>query len=67
MSVGEISEQGACSIGGTKRDDEGSEQWRFDGSGSARMRSSPTVVTDPASGDSVGTRVDLRTLGHHDQ
>ncbi len=30
------------------------------------MISSPTVVDDPESGDSIGSRVMLGTLGHHD-
>ncbi len=41
----------------------GTEEWAFTQPSSA-VHSSPTVVADPASGDSVG--VTLGTLGHHE-
>ncbi len=41
----------------------GTEQWVFETD--ATVRSSPTVVANPTSGDSVGSRVRLGTLGHH--
>jgi acyl-CoA hydrolase len=44
--------------------DSGNSEWAFtDPEGS--IRSSPTVVENPGSGDSVGSRVSLGTLGHH--
>ena len=43
----------------------GDREWTFDDTNAA-LPSSPTVVTDPGSGDSVGTRVTLGTLGHND-
>lgn len=43
----------------------GEEVWHFEAG--EVVRASPTVVTDPASGDSAGSRVQLRTLGHHDE
>jgi len=45
--------------------DSGEEEWAFT-QPSHRVHSSPTVVADPESGDSVGSRVLLGTLGHHD-
>jgi outer membrane protein assembly factor BamB len=42
----------------------GDKQWQFSTNG--KVISSPTVVFDPQSGDSVGSRVQQRTLGHHD-
>lgn len=44
----------------------GRKEWAFT-QPSHRVRSSPTVVEDPESGDSVGSRVMLGTLGHHDR
>lgn len=41
----------------------GERQWQFDAAGP--VRSSPTIVGDPESGHSIGTRVMLGTLGHH--
>lgn len=41
----------------------GSEEWSFTEPG--QVISSPTVVDDPQSDDSAGTRVELGTLGHH--
>ncbi|MFB6147190.1 MAG: PQQ-binding-like beta-propeller repeat protein [Halobacteriaceae archaeon] len=41
---------------------DGTERWRFE---AGYVRSSPTVVDDPRGGHSVGSRVDLGTLGHH--
>jgi WD-40 repeat-containing protein len=41
----------------------GSQEWAFT-QPSFRIRSSPTVVADPESGDSIGSRVMLGTLGH---
>jgi PGF-CTERM protein len=41
----------------------GEEKWAFTQPGG--VNSSPTVVADPESGDSVGSRVMLGTLGHH--
>ena len=43
----------------------GSQEWAFT-QPSGLVRSSPTVVADPESGNSVGSRVLLGTLGHHD-
>ena len=42
----------------------GSQEWAFT-QPSLRVESSPTVVSDPEDGDSVGSRVMLGTLGHH--
>jgi hypothetical protein len=42
----------------------GTEEWAFTDPSSI-VRSSPTVAADPESGDSVGSRVMLGTLGHH--
>jgi outer membrane protein assembly factor BamB len=39
-------------------------EWVFN-SGLGRFDSSSTVVTDPKNGDSIDTRVNLGTLGHH--
>jgi outer membrane protein assembly factor BamB/tRNA A-37 threonylcarbamoyl transferase component Bud32 len=39
----------------------GEQEWAFD----TGTLSSPTVVDDPESGDSIGSRVMLGTLGHH--
>lgn len=41
----------------------GEREWAFDDLG-ATNECSPTVVADPESGDSVGSRVSLGTLGH---
>jgi WD-40 repeat-containing protein len=41
----------------------GSQEWAFT-QPSGRVFSSPTVVADPESGDSIGSRVMLGTLGH---
>jgi len=57
---------------GTERDgtiyavdtETGDEKWRFT-EPSDLGSSSPTVVTDPENGDSIGSRVELGTLGHH--
>ena len=43
----------------------GSQEWAFT-QPSSLVRSSPTVVADPGSGDSVGSRLMLGTLGHRD-
>ena len=43
----------------------GNQEWTFT-EPSFSTDSSPTVVADPESGDSVGSRVLLGTLGHHD-
>jgi outer membrane protein assembly factor BamB/PKD repeat protein len=42
----------------------GEQQWSF-GTGDGVL-SSPTVVANPESGSSIGSRVLLRTLGHHE-
>jgi outer membrane protein assembly factor BamB len=42
----------------------GEQEWAFPQPYSGGL-SSPTVVADPESGDSVGSRVMLGTLGHH--
>jgi hypothetical protein len=42
----------------------GTEEWAFT-QPSGGVVSSPTVVDDPGSGDSIGSRVMLGTLGHH--
>jgi outer membrane protein assembly factor BamB len=42
----------------------GDEQWRFTKPSEAVL-SSPTVVRNPANGSSIGSRVLLGTLGHH--
>ena len=42
----------------------GNEEWIFTDT-SDLLLSSPTIVTDPDNGDSVGTRVTLGTLGHN--
>jgi PGF-CTERM protein len=41
----------------------GSQQWTFETAD--YVDSSPTVVNDPESGDSIGSRVMLGTLGHY--
>lgn len=46
--------------------DTGSQQWEYDiGGVSNGVHSSPTVVKDPNEGASVGSRINLGTLGHH--
>jgi WD-40 repeat-containing protein len=42
----------------------GSQEWAFT-QPSSNVCSSPTVVDDPENGDSIGSRVNLGTLGHH--
>lgn len=42
---------------------DGTEQWAFETGDD--VDSSPTVVTDSANGDSIGSRARLGTLGHH--
>jgi hypothetical protein len=42
--------------------DTGTEDWSFNTGGDI---GSPTVVADPQSGDSIGSRARLGTLGHH--
>jgi outer membrane protein assembly factor BamB len=42
----------------------GEQEWEFTEPTFA-ITSSPTIVADPSNGDSVGTRVNLGTLGHH--
>jgi hypothetical protein len=44
----------------------GDQRWAFTEPG-GWVASSPTVVTDPESGDSVGSRVQQELLGHHDE
>jgi outer membrane protein assembly factor BamB len=51
---------------------DGSQKWAFTqspgpGKSNGQIRSSPTVVRNPENGSSVGSRVKLRTLGHHDR
>jgi len=43
----------------------GDREWAFT-EPSNSVWSSPTVVADPASGESIGSRVPLGTLGHHE-
>jgi flagellin-like protein len=45
---------------------DGSEEWVFTNP-SAAVSSSPTAVANPATGDSIGSRVTQETLGHHDE
>ena len=44
----------------------GETVWKFD-EPSSYVVSSPTIVQDPKDGHSAGSRVRLRTLGHHDK
>jgi len=44
----------------------GDKQWAFTNP-SAAVSSSPTAVANPATGDSIGSRVAQETLGHHDE
>lgn len=44
--------------------DTGTVQWEFAAEGP--VISSPTIVEEPSTGDSAGSRVSLGTLGHHD-
>jgi len=43
----------------------GDLSWEFTGQSDQDLPSSPTVVKDPAGGDSIDSRVNLGTLGHH--
>jgi WD-40 repeat-containing protein len=43
----------------------GTQEWAFTQPYDTVWSSSPTVITDPQSGDSIGSRAMLGTLGHH--